>query len=295
MENKIKFFGILVFLLFLSNSLWACSPPQTVYAVKCTLKELKFTDNVACLNSDCDYNVSLEGEVGHQREMLYYPTNGWGANVYRYLSSIYFQPSIGDRPNATRAASFLCNEESSDLSAIFSKYVPEDSYGGSFFTEPYSLEKAPLLNSTKTITGCRYTSYEKIGNWIVGRESYQSYCQSFGGGGGDCSTDSHSIIRLFFYLIQNPSIEVLLSAVPYIVIPLAFFVLLVILTAYFYNTKKLKEFFNPTIGLIVSSITLLLLSYIISGGNFEQAILLTMIYYELFCLARYVLRSFKNT
>ncbi|MDO8634548.1 MAG: hypothetical protein Q7K34_04625 [archaeon] len=284
MKIEGRTFVIVFFALFLSSYIYACTPPLSAYTVQCTVKELQFTGNISCLNDACDYNVTLDTENGANRESLYYPSGS--SYIHRSPSSITFY--FGDPVETPRAVSYLCAEDTSDLKGVFSKYLPSYQYNyyRNFTVAPYTSEKESLLQPPKGITGCTYTSYENIGNWIVGQEKTQSYCESFGGGGGECSTVSHSLVKLFFYSIQNPSWEVLSSVFPYLAIPILFFVFLSILMAHLYKRKKVKEFFYPTTSLGVSTLFILFASNLVLRGNLEQAILLTMIYYVLFCIAR---------
>ncbi|MEK6967002.1 MAG: hypothetical protein AABX51_00040 [Nanoarchaeota archaeon] len=275
MKKFILFTILVIIVLSLSNSVFACSPAPNYISVTCTTKNIL---NKTELPQGYIYN--------NQKLTL--------SDRYRFITSdSNFDFLIAN-----------CQEDvasvKSELANLFKEYnAKQHDYFTHERTEIVPYDKTIIENNKNSrynpdnVGYCYFENVYKLGDFVVNEGGMRDYCYLSGWGGGMCPQATKSHIKFLGFLLTNLNF----NTFPYLVGYLIAIGFAIGVIGYLFKRKELKLFFNPNKFNIIFTLVLGILTfflYIFLFIRMEQFIGLIIGYYLFSSLLIYVYTRIKN-
>jgi|GEM_PF-4575613 len=240
---------LLVLVILLSTErAFACSPVPHSVQTYCTVREDIFQETV-CLNEDCSLkiqgsktSVTIPGSHAQTKVTVYHNRASGPSGLLVFIPGE--EENLAD---SLAVNTLVCNEDfSADQAAILvevQKWYAEDKHyfwDRSLDIEPFTDKREQALEQQDYFK-CAYAEYQRVGNWLVVKNTTRPYCQGSILVGVICPMTVFSLGSFVIYLFTHLNA----STLPYVLICMAAIGLVVVFLIYLKRRRDLRQFLRP--------------------------------------------------
>ncbi|MBI2547881.1 hypothetical protein HYW21_00885 [Candidatus Woesearchaeota archaeon] len=307
MKKVLLFTIFFVFVLSLSNLVYACPSIRNFVVLNCDIADLLLQQNATCLNGNCSVNISKEqhGEfydlnLQDSLEQSLCINETYGIQFYPkydlFVKTSSFEDSI--ELQILQSLDSICVEDIDDMNQVFFREIQNwlstqkaSPLRGNLIFEPYSLEREfESIKSKKSYGDCYYEEYKRAGDWLIITEIGRDYCYLTGGGETRPPYATKSHLQFIEFILKNPSIYTLQYLFGYVIVlgvVMGFII-------YLFKQRELKLFFKPNEFNVIVTLVLgipLLALFILMILSTPHVLIILIIYFVSFVIGCYVFSS----
>jgi hypothetical protein len=241
---------LLALIIILSTEpAFACSPAPHAVQTYCTVREDIFQPETVCLNEGCSLKiqnprnyVEIHGSHLQTRVTVYQNSAHGSSGLLTFIP--HEKETLAD---SLAVNTRVCNEDfSADQATILLEvqkwYVEEKHYfwDRSLDIEPFTDKRQQALEQQDYFK-CAYAEYQRVGNWLVVKNTTRPYCQSSILVGFMCPMTVFSLGSFVIYLFTHINS----STIPYVLIFMIAIGLVVAFLIYLKRRGDLGQVLRP--------------------------------------------------
>lgn len=257
--------SILFSSIVISNAANTCSQESDEYVLKCTIPEKYFSQDFTCLNKDCSlrlknkYGSFLEFYEGNKLITIILRNNIELNDINQNLKILN---AICEEKFSNEELNKLQSELNDYFEYNWRYFSGEKLVVETYSKKKEDSLLQKQKESKKSLEQCYEVKYEKVGNWLISSKQKKPYCDLTYQNENECFTTQVSYSKFATFLIFNPS-EATLLYVLYIAIAITILYMLTRLVKDYRKIKKLKKFIKIDKNkIIITAILIVPFTYI---------------------------------